>query len=272
VSNNNGHRLTRLAFLVLAGFVLAGAAMSPAHADRYSDAVSHDGRPAGDLKRDVIDHPAEVLRLAGIRPGMTVVDFLAADGYYSELASYVVGPRGHVYLLNNVAYDKWSNDDWQGRVDGSRLPNVEHRTIAVDHLGLPAHSVDAVLVIKVYHDLFWKPDNGPWPKDIDPDAVLTEIARIMKPGGILVLVDHSAKPGTGNHDAGTLHRIDEQYARRDFEKHGFVFVRQSGVLRHADDPRDMITYKGEMVGKTDRFVMVFRRDKDHKKKHNASSG
>ena len=257
-------RLARIT-LVAAGCTLVAVA-SPAHADRYSDAVAHEGRPAGDLQRDVIDHPAEVLRLAGIRPGMTVVDFLAADGYYSELASYIVGPRGHVYLLNNVAYDKWSNGDWQGRVDGSRLHNVEHRTIVVEHLGLPAHSVDAVLLIKVYHDLFWKPGNGPWPKDIDPDAVLAEIARVMKPGGMLLLVDHSAKPGTGSDDAGTLHRIDQQYARRDFEKHGFVFVRQSEVLRHADDPRDMITYKGEMVGKTDRFVMVFRRDRDRKKK------
>jgi predicted methyltransferase len=183
--------LGRRSFLALAACALATVATSRAHADRYSDAVAHEGRPAGDLKRDVIDHPAEILRLAGIRPGMTVVDFLAADGYYSELASYIVGPRGHVYLLNNVAYDKWSNDDWQGRVDGSRLTNVEHHTIVLEHLGLPAHSVDAVLLIKVYHDLFWKPGNGPWPKDIDPDAVLTEIARIMKPGGVLLLVDAS---------------------------------------------------------------------------------
>ena len=249
----------RLALPALAACALAALVTLPAYADRYSDAVAHEGRPAGDVKRDPIDHPAEVLRLAGIHPGMTVVDFLAADGYYSELASYIVGPHGHVYLLNNDAYDKWSNEDWQGRIDGGRLPNVEHRSIVVEHLGLPAHSVDAMLVIKVYHDLFWKPDNGPWPKDIDPDAVLTEMARVIRPGGILLLVDHSAKAGTGNHDAGTLHRIDEQYARRDFEKHGFAFVRQSEVLRHTDDPRDMITYKGEMFGKTDRFVMVFRR-------------
>ena len=259
--------LSHLACVVVAGCALAAAGTSPASADRYSDAVAHEGRPAGDLKRDVIDHPAEVLRLAGIRPGMTVVDFLAADGYYSELASYIVGPHGHVYMLNNVAYDKWSNEDWQGRVDGRRLPNVEHRTIVVEHLGLPAHSVDAVLLIKVYHDLFWKPDNGPWPRDIDPDAVLTEIARVLKPGGVLLLIDHSAKPGTGNQDAGTLHRIDEQYARREFEKHGFHFVSQSDVLRHPDDPRDMITYKGEMFGKTDRFVMVFRKAKDYGRKH-----
>ena len=63
-----------------------------------------------------------MLRLSGIRPPMVVADFLAADGYYSELLSYLVGPKGHVYLLNNEAYDKWSENQWQGRIE--RLPNV----------------------------------------------------------------------------------------------------------------------------------------------------
>ncbi|HEY6823195.1 MAG TPA: methyltransferase domain-containing protein, partial [Steroidobacteraceae bacterium] len=228
-----------------------------AWADRYSDAVAHEGRPADDLKRDEIDHPAEVLRLSGIRAPMVVADFLAADGYYSELLSYLVGPEGKVYLLNNDAYDKWSENQWQGRT--ARLPNVVHRTIAVEHLELPARSLDAILVIKVYHDLYWHADQGPWPKDINPDAVLTEIARVLKPGGTLLLVDHSAKPGTGSSVAGSLHRIDEQYARRDFEKHGFELVGKSDVLRRPDDPRELITYKGPMVGKTDRFAMVFRK-------------
>jgi predicted methyltransferase len=244
---------------LLAFAVLTLATLVPANAwaDRYSDAVAHEGRPAVDVKRDEIDHPAEVLRLSGIRAPMVVADFLAADGYYSELLSYLVGPKGRVYLLNNDAYDKWSENEWQGRIE--RLPNVVHQTITVEHLGLPARSLDAILIIKVYHDLYWHPDQGPWPKDIDPDAVLTEIARVVKPGGILLLVDHSAKPGTGSAAAGTLHRIDEQYARRDFEKHGFKFVRASDVLRRPDDPRELIPYKGEMVGKTDRFVMVFRK-------------
>jgi predicted methyltransferase len=243
--------------LAMAALAIAALGPSPARADRYSDAVAHQGRPAADLQRDQIDHPAEVLRLAGIRPPMVVADFLAADGYYSELLSYLVGPKGHVYLLNNEAYDTWSENQWQGRI--ARLPNVEHKTVPVEHLGLPARSLDAILLIKVYHDLYWHPDKGPWPKDIDPDAVLTEIARVVKPGGILLLVDHSAKAGTGSADAGTLHRIDEQYARGDFEKHGFELVSTSDVLRRPDDPRELITYKGEMVGKTDRFVMVFRR-------------
>jgi len=248
---------TRRALLVLAALPIALLASRAGWADRYSDAVVHEGRPAVDVQRDQIDHPAEVLRLSGIRPPMVVADFLAADGYYSELLSYLVGPKGRVYLLNNEAYEKWSEKQWQGRIE--RLPNVVHQTITVEHLGLPDRSLDAIILVKVYHDLFWHPDQGPWPKDIDPDAVLTETARVVKPGGILLLVDHSAKPGTGSADAGTLHRIDEQYARRDFEKHGFELVRTSDVLRRPDDPRDLITYKGEMVGKTDRFVMVFRR-------------
>jgi len=251
-------RLRARSASIFAAIAVTALAADSAWADRYSDAVSHAGRPAGDIQRDTIDHPAEVLRLAGIRPGMEVADFLAAEGYYSELLSYLVGPRGHVYLMNNEAYDKWSDNQWQGRLVGGRLPNVEHRTVTVEYLGLPARSLDAILLIKVYHDLYWQPDNGPWPK-INPDEVLSEIARVVRPGGILLLVDHSAKPGTGSADAGRLHRIDEQFARRDFEKHGFIFVRSSDVLRRPDDARDMITYKGEMVGKTDRFVMVFRR-------------
>ena len=251
--------LKSLSARALTALLACAALLSPcARADVYAEAVAHAGRPPEDLRRDEIDHPAEVLRLAGIRRGMRVADFLAAEGYYSQLLSYIVGPTGHVYLLNNDAYDKWSNNDWQARLAGGRLPNVEHRTVDLQYLGLPARSLDAMVLIKVYHDLYWQPGSGPWPK-LDPDAVLTEIARVLRPGGILLLVDHSAKPGTGSADAGTLHRIDEAYARADFEKHGFRLVAQSNVLRRADDPRDMITYKGEMLGKTDRFVLVFRR-------------
>jgi predicted methyltransferase len=248
------HRV--LAILVLSGIALLAG--REARADLYSDAVAHQGRPAADVQRDQIDHPAEVLRLSRIRRGMTVADYLAGDGYYSQLLSYIVGPRGHVYLLNNDAYDKWTDNQWQVRLAGGRLPNVEHRTMDLRYLGLPARSVDAILLIKVYHDLYWQPAQGPWPK-IDPDVVMTEIARVVKTGGILLLVDHSARPGTGSADAGRLHRIDAQYALHDFEKHGFRLVARSDMLRRPEDLRDMITYKGEMVGKTDRFVMVFRK-------------
>lgn len=252
--------------LSLVAALTAGALFgAPAHAaDVYDVAVQHAGRSSDDLKRDPLDHPAEMLRLAGIKPGMQVADFMAADGYFSELASYVVGPKGHVLLLNNATWDYWSGDHWKERIEG-RLPNVEHRTIDAEHVAVPDHSVDAVLLIKAYHDFYVTPyhdssgdPRADWPQ-FDVGRVVDELARMLKPGGVLLLIDHSAKPGTGTSAATPLHRIDEAYARQEFEKHGFIFLKSSEVLRRPDDPRDQITYKGPMVGKTDRFVMVFRR-------------
>lgn len=228
--------------------------------DFYSAAVAHSGRSDADLKRDQIDHPAEVLRLAGLKPGMQVGDLLAADGYYSELASYIVGPTGHVLMLNNMATDYWTNNGFEKRLAGNRLPNVEHMRIDLEHLPLPDASLDAMLVIKVYHDFYWVDDrpNSPWPK-MDPQRVLSEIARVVKPGGVLLLIDHSAKRGTGSADAGRLHRIAESYARRDLEKHGFQYVASTDVLHHPTDDRSLLSYQPPILGHTDRFVLVFHK-------------
>jgi predicted methyltransferase len=251
-------KINRIAVLVVAGACALVANATANAADIYDAAVAHAGRGAEDLKRDAIDHPAEVLRLSGIKPGMQIADVLAGDGYYSELASYIVGPKGHVQLINNAGFDKFSNNAWQQRIADHHLTNVEHRTVDMAKLGLADGSLDAVLLIKAYHDLYWVDEKFGWPK-IDAGGVLDQLAKALKPGGVLLLIDHSAKAGVGSADAGTLHRIDEAYARKDFEAHGFTFVKSSDLLRKPEDKRDQISYKPPMLGKTDRFVYVFRK-------------
>jgi len=229
-------------------------------ADAYDSAVHHPGRSADDLKRDESEHPAEVLRLSGIKPGMQVADVLAGGGYYSELLSYVVGPKGHVVLLNNAAYDHYSDGEWQKRLAGDRLPNVEHHTADLEHLDLPDHSLDAIVLIKVYHDLYWV-DTDPktvWTR-LNTAAVLDQLARVLKPGGLLLVEDHSAKPGTGAGDASSLHRIDEAYTVKDFEKRGLKLTGKSDLLRRPDDKRELVSYTPPGLGHTDRFLLVFRK-------------
>ena len=229
-----------------------------ANADAYDAAVANPARSAADVKRDAMDHPAELLRLAGIKPGMRVADVLAGDGYYSELVSYVVGPKGKVFMINNAAFDHWSDGPLQARLASDRLANVEHQTLDLNRMNLAPAGLDAILLVKVYHDLYWVDPEGVWPK-IDTGGVLDQLARALKPGGVLLLVDHSAKTGSGNTAASALHRIEESYAIKDFESHGFKVVAKSDLLRRADDARDQISYKGPMLGKTDRFVAVFRK-------------
>jgi predicted methyltransferase len=250
-------RVFALALALAGGLFAAGISHA---ADIYDAAVQHSGRTADDQKRDALDHPAQILRLAGIKPGMRVADFMAADGYYSELLSYIVGPKGHVLLINNPSFDRWANNAWQGRLAHNRLPNVEHQTVDLNHMELADGSLDAMLVIKVYHDLYWvdTEQQNNWPK-VDTPAVLDKLVRSLKPNGVLVIVDHSSTPGAGNTVASSLHRIDEAYALHDFESRGMKLVAKSDALRRADDPRTQVSYKEPILGKTDRFVLVLRK-------------
>src|ERR1700759_3155269 len=181
---------------VCAALIMAAGAANAA--DEYDAALTHPGRPAADSARDAIDHPAEMLRLAGIKPGMTVADVLAGDGYYSELTSYVVGPTGRVYLINNLAFDDWSQPALKDRLAGGRLSNVTHQTVDLNDMKLTPASLDAVLLVKVYHDMYWvdATPKSPWPK-INVSSVLDQLAKALKPGGPLLLIDHSAKAGRG---------------------------------------------------------------------------
>jgi predicted methyltransferase len=251
-------RLPGMIRKILTAVVLFSIVAASASADQFDVALAHAGRTPKDLKRDATEHPAELLRLAGITPGMRVADLLGGSGYYSELLSYVVGENGKVLLINNEAYDHWSTG-LQARLAGNRLPNVEHATRDLNHMHLPDDSLDAVLLIKVYHDLYWMNDaEGRWPK-IDVGSVLDQLSRALKPNGTILLVDHSAKAGTGIADVN-LHRIAESYAIQDFQSHGFRVIGRSNLLKRADDGRDQLTNEGPMVGKTDRFVLVFRKN------------
>jgi predicted methyltransferase len=246
--------------LVIAAVLLAVLQMAlaqPVRADALDAALAHTGRPEADRKRDALDHPADVLGLLDIKPGMTVADVMGGSGYYSEILSYLVGPSGHVLLINNEAYDKWSTG-LEARLAGDRLPNVKHETLDLNDMHLAPQSLDVVLLIKVYHDLYWVDSGGEWPK-IDVSGVLDQLARALKPRGQLLVVDHSASRGHGSSDATTLHRIEETFAIKDFKKHGFKLINKSDVLRMPRDQRDENTYKGPMVGKTDRFVLVFQK-------------
>lgn len=243
---------------VTAGWI-AGTAISGA-ADRYEAALDLPGRSATDIRRDALDHPAELLRLARVRPGMRVADMLAGDGYYSELLSGLVGPKGHVLMINNAAFDHWSDGDRQTRLTGNRLANVEYQIVDLNQMNLAADSLDAIVLSKTYHDLYWVDTTGIWPK-IDTSAVLDQLVTALKRGGVLLLIDHAAKTGHGSADATALHRIEEAFARHDFEQRGLRVVATSDLLRRVDDPREQISYKEPMLGKTDRFVLVFRKNK-----------
>jgi predicted methyltransferase len=240
--------------------LLAAACTSSSAGDvDYGAALAAPGRLAEDLAQDATRKPAEVLEFFGVRPGMSVLDLYSGGGYFTELLSTVVGRTGRVVAHNNSPYLQGAQGELERRfADPSRLPNVQRLNAENNALALPRATFDFVLMSAVYHDVYFVNEANGWPK-IDGPAMLAEIFAAMKPGAVLGLIDHAAPPGSPASTGGTLHRIDPEVVKRDFAAAGFVLEAESDVLSNPSDDYTKGVFDPAVRGKTDRFVLRFRR-------------
>ena len=227
-----------------------------------ADAASIDAsiaaeRFAGDKDQDVWRQPAEVLKFLELRPGQTALDYFAAGGYYTELMSRVVGADGKVIAYNNIEYRKFSEETPDKRYGNSRLPNVSEVTSPVEAVQLDPASLDAVLFMQGYHDLYWRPEKG-WPQT-DPVKALGQLLPALKPGAVVVVVDHVASAGDPTKCATALHRIDPSIIKRDFEAAGLTFDAESPVFANAADDHSKEVFDKSIRHKTDQVMYRFRK-------------
>jgi len=137
------------------------------------------------------------------------------------------------------------------------LPNIEQITAPPEELSLPAESLDAALFVLSYHDLYWRAKDGSWPKT-DPKAALAKLVPALKKDAVVVVVDHVAIPaGDPGEVVGTLHRIDPDLTKRDFEAAGLTFESEANFLRNTADDHTKPVFDDAIKGKTDRVVMRF---------------
>jgi predicted methyltransferase len=83
----------------------------------------------------------------------------------------------------------------------------------------------------------------------------------LKPGGVFIVLDHSAEAGSGFRDTSTLHRIDEEAVKTEVQSAGFRFAGESEVLRNKDDPRTAKVFDPAIRGRTDQFILKFVKPK-----------
>jgi predicted methyltransferase len=227
-----------------------------------ADAIASPDRFAGDIDEDAWRHPQAVLAFMGVEPGMNVLDYFAASGYYSELLSRSVGPAGSVIVYNNPTYAEFAGEKLAKRFENNRLGNAKVVTVPTSELKLEASSLDGVLFVMSYHDLYWTPKDAKAPLG-DPAQVTASLFQALKPGGVVVVVDHAAKPGSDTLQVvDALHRIDPEAAKRDFAKAGFIFDGESKALEHLDDDRTKLVFDESVRHKTDQFILHFSKPKE----------
>jgi predicted methyltransferase len=268
---------------------LGPAPAAPAlSAQRIAEIVASPGRSAADKTNDLRRKPEPMLAFIGLQPGMVALDVSAAGGYTTELLARAIGPAGRVY---GQSPPRDPNRAPPAAPEGNSAPHLAPMPapmpVAAPRPGLPRTSatalaerrerlerdkvaaapiqaveqpfddpapaalavggLDLVTLMFNYHDLGHM--------GVDRDRMNRALFRALKPGGLYVIADHSGRPGTGISEAGTLHRIEEAFLRREVEAAGFRLAAEAGFLRNPGDPRDRNT--PDPPQPKDEFVLKF---------------
>jgi predicted methyltransferase len=222
--------------------------------------VDNIDRLPGDMDEDSWRKPSEVLTFLAVRPGMKVVDYLSAGGYYTELLSRVVGPNGQVIAYNNPEYLKFSGEKPTQRYGNNRLPNVAQLTTPPEEAPFEPNTLDAALFVMSYHDLHWKAKDGSWP-NTDPAQALAKLVPALKPGATVVVLDHVAVAGADPAvSVDALHRMDPAIIKREFEAAGLSFDAESKAFANADDDHTKPVFDPAIRHKTDQVLYRFRKN------------
>ena len=184
----------RLAAALLLGLLLGGCDAGPPRAKAPQDhagpfpaadrPVAHivSSRWSTEEARDRVNEASEVMNKAGIKPGMTVADIGAGEGYYTIRLASRVGKDGRVLAEDIVAGVR---DALAERVARERLDNVSVRLGLPANPRLPDASFDRILMVHMYHEIE------------QPYEFLWRMRPSLRPDGLVVVVD--ANRPTQNH-------------------------------------------------------------------------
>lgn len=240
-----------LAALIFTAGVLAGCASvtTPKPAD-YAAIVAAPDRSDADRKTDERRDPVKLFAFAGIGPGMRVLEMGAGAGYTAEMLARAVGPDGKVYAQDQPPQFPRAAETYAARAKNPAMRNVELVLRPFDDPLPPGvGNLDAITFFFAYHDTV--------PMGVDRAKMNRRLYELLKPGGMLIVADHSAHAGTGTGATKSLHRIEESTVVSEIEAAGFQLVASGDFLRHPQDQRDVIVFRAPTP--VDEFVLKFRK-------------
>jgi predicted methyltransferase len=202
-------------------------------------AISGDWRLPADRARDAWRHPAESLAFWGLKPGMTVVEFWPGTGWYTDiLAPYLTASNGVLYAAN-LETDLPGEPVSVAVVQAYRHKLAAHPDlygkVAVTAFGpksgpvAPAGSADMVLFLRNLHN---------WMAAGIADKAFRDAYAALKPGGVLGIEEHRARPGGPPDVMASAGYVQEAYVRQLAKEAGFVFDRSSEVNANPRDTKD----------------------------------
>lgn len=243
--------------MAAAALLLVCANSSALDPQALRDSLGGSDRDIADRLRDDARKPVEVLSFLGLQAGMTALDVYAAGGYYTFILSRAVGDNGKVYAQNSpraLRYDEDRTDMTQGdalagKIDKGNLTNVTRIDKALSDTDLPDDTIDFILVSQILHDYY----NG---SPARAHGMLRELYRLLKPGGIVGIIDHT---GVAGNDNQRLHRMLKAQAVEAVTRAGFIVEADSDLLANLNDNPRRSIFDPLLNRGTDQFLLRLRK-------------
>ena len=228
---------------------------SPAVAAAVADAT----RPAKDVQQDASRRPVDLVAFSKVKPGDKVIDAVPGGGYWTRIFSTLVGSTGRVYAYVPAEFAVFKSnpaataraialEPGHGNVEQTTSPLAEQPPAAIHN------TLDVFWTFENYHDF-----HDSFMKGADVNAYNKAVFSLLKPGGYYIVADHSAVAGSGLKNTEDLHRIDRETVKAEVLKAGFVLDGETDALANPADDRALKVFDPAIRGKTDRFVLRFRK-------------
>jgi predicted methyltransferase len=251
---------------------LADKAYPSGHA-AIKAAMAGKHRHPGDADRDVYRHPLETLDFFGFKPTLTVVEVGPGEGWYTELLAPALAKSGKLIVTgsdpNGPADDRntLNGQRYKAFLDTSPELYGKVQSVVVDskapQLGLDK-TADLVLFVREVHGMHNSGTLTTW---------LAEAYKALKPGGVLGIVDHRAKPDTNPDETAKKGYVAEKWVIEQVQAAGFKLAGKSEINANPKDTKDYPegvwslppTYrekdvnhdKYKAIGESDRMTLKF---------------
>lgn len=205
---------------------------------RIDQAMTGQHRSDRNIARDQFRHPKETLMFFGLEPDMTVVEITPGAGWYSEILAPVLRDHGTFYAA--IYRVTPQSPEIVRRLDGMYRGLLGANPGVYDRVRLsvfdptapgfaPPGSADLVLTFRNVHN---------WAKAGTVDAMFRGFYEALKPGGVLGVVEHRAKPGTSFEKQIASGYMTESFVIDTAQKAGFRLANQSEINANPKDNAD----------------------------------
>ncbi len=236
---------TPMLSLCIAGAALMLAA-APAAA-QGADAVANPARAEANVARDEARRPQAMLDFVSVQPGDVVLDWGAGGGYWSEVFAGAVGPEGLVHAQG-------MREPVAGFDNIAPLPMERGAPIPLED-----GSVNLIVLSYVYHHMHYNAGSG----EATPEttrAQFADFARVLAPGGRVLVIEHQALEGTSRADSNDWHRAPVAAAVEDMEAAGLTLAASAPEIYNNPEDTELGYWREQgLSGATTSMTLLFQK-------------